>query len=76
MVSIDYHAFRRIDLADLGTNRLPAQEIAMLVDKGNDFPEGIEQQLLSYGDAMWAFRPQPTSGTTRALNSYLGEHRK
>ncbi|TEB35435.1 Ribokinase-like protein [Coprinellus micaceus] len=47
----------------------------MLVDKGNDFPEGIEQQLLSYGDAMWAFRPQPTSGTTRALNSYLGEHR-
>lgn len=48
----------------------------MIVDKGKDFPDDVEQQLLSYGRDMWAFRPQPERGTTRALNSYLGEHRK
>ncbi|KAF6762757.1 Ribokinase-like protein [Ephemerocybe angulata] len=54
---------------------LPAEQNAMVVDKGKDFPEEIEKQLLGYGRAMWAFRQQPASGTTRALNSYLGEHR-
>lgn len=48
----------------------------MIVDRGHDFPIEIENQLVEYGRDMWAFREQPESGTARALNSYLGEHRK
>jgi hypothetical protein len=47
----------------------------MIVDKGHDFPQDIEEKLLSYGHDMWLLREQPDRGTTRALNSYHGDRR-
>lgn len=49
--------------------------MGMIVDKGHDFPEPIDRALLSYGRDMWLFREQRDLKTTRALNSYRGEHR-
>lgn len=54
-------------------NRLPPESIGMLVDKGHDFPQDIEEKLLSYGADMWLFRNRIDCGTTRALVSYRGE---
>lgn len=54
---------------------LPADQIAMMVDKGHDFPASIYARLLEYGSEMWIFREQPNSVTTKALNSYNGDHR-
>ncbi|KAG2013910.1 hypothetical protein CC2G_010774 [Coprinopsis cinerea AmutBmut pab1-1] len=54
---------------------LHPNNIRMIIDKGRDFPLEIEQKLLQYGKEMWSFRDQPNALTTRALNSYLGEHR-
>ena len=48
----------------------------MIVDRGPDFPVDIERTLLEYGSEMWMFRYQPDHRTTRALNSYRGEHRR
>jgi hypothetical protein len=51
----------------------------MIVDKGRDFPKTIDAALRKYGESMWYFRETPGSGestTTRALNSYIGDHRK
>ena len=48
----------------------------MIVDRGGDFPAPIQAKLLEYGPEMWLFRDQPGRRMTRALNSYLGEHRK
>ena len=48
----------------------------MVIDKGYDFPEVIEKQLVNYGEDMWMFRDQPNCKTTRALNSYRGDLRK
>lgn len=47
----------------------------MIVDKGEDFPPDIERSLVHYGESMWAFRSRAANVTTRALNSYRGEHR-
>lgn len=47
----------------------------MIVDKGDDFPTSIEQDLLRYGSDMWHFRVHPNCQTTRAINAYRGEHR-
>lgn len=47
----------------------------MMVDKGHDFPASIYARLLEYGSEMWIFREQPNSVTTKALNSYNGDHR-
>jgi hypothetical protein len=55
---------------------LPDYQIAMLVDRGNDFPEQVQNKLDSYGQNMWIFRNQPDRGTTRALNLYHGERRE
>ncbi|GLB33586.1 putative pfkB family carbohydrate kinase [Lyophyllum shimeji] len=54
---------------------LPPTEIGMMVDRGHDFPASIEANLLEYGPEMWIFRDQPDRLTTRALNSYKGDHR-
>ncbi|KIK65488.1 hypothetical protein GYMLUDRAFT_240015 [Collybiopsis luxurians FD-317 M1] len=54
---------------------LPPQDVGMVVDKGHDFPPEIENKLRSYGDEMWLFRTQTEARTTRALNSYKGDHR-
>ncbi|KAF8164977.1 Ribokinase-like protein [Crassisporium funariophilum] len=54
---------------------LPPDRLGMIVDRGHDFSPLIEAKLLEYGQEMWMFRDQPLCGTTRALNSYRGEHR-
>jgi len=46
----------------------------MIVDRGNDFPQGIQGELLSYGADMWHFRDHGDRETTRALISYQGDH--
>lgn len=53
---------------------LPSNQIGMVVDRGTDFPSSIQEKLDGYGPEMWIFRDQD-HGTTRALNSYRGEHR-
>jgi hypothetical protein len=56
--------------------RLPASETGMIVDKGVDFPQEIDDALKSYGEDMWLFRNRPGAGTTtRALNRYTGDNR-
>ena len=56
--------------------RLPANQIAMIIDKARDFPDAMYTKLLEYGSEMWVFREQSGSTTTRALNSYRGDNRK
>jgi len=47
----------------------------MVVDQGADFPSGILDALLVFGEDMWLLRDRKNGGTTRALNKYLGERR-
>jgi hypothetical protein len=48
----------------------------MIVDKGVDFPQEIDDALKSYGEDMWLFRNRLGAGTTtRALNRYTGDYR-
>ncbi|KIM33423.1 hypothetical protein M408DRAFT_326140 [Serendipita vermifera MAFF 305830] len=54
---------------------LPANQISMLVDRGNDFGTQNQEILDSYGPDIWIFRNQADRGTTRALNLYRGEVR-
>jgi hypothetical protein len=54
---------------------LPDDQIAMVVDRGTDFPTEVQDALEAYGKDMWMFRDQKDKGTTRALNLYRGEHR-
>jgi len=58
------------------SSRLPASELGMIVDKGCDFPQTIDAALRKYGESMWFFREQPCRTTARALNSYIGDHKK
>ncbi|KAK4705250.1 hypothetical protein P7C70_g957, partial [Phenoliferia sp. Uapishka_3] len=53
---------------------LAANEVGIVVDRGNDFPREIQQELDAMGPEMWHFRDQDRP-TTRALNLYTGEHR-
>jgi len=55
--------------------RLPADQVGMIVDRGHDFPESIQQQLDEYGRDLWIFRDDASRATTRSLNSYRGEFR-
>jgi len=48
----------------------------MIIDKGLDFPQDIDAALRTYGESMWFFREQPDAATTRALNTYTGDHRE
>jgi hypothetical protein len=48
----------------------------MIIDKGLDFPQEIDAALRTYGESMWFFREQPDAATTRALNTYTGDHRE
>jgi len=61
--------------SELVSVRLPSNQLGMIVDRGPDFPVDIERTLLEYGSEMWMFRYQPDHRTTRALNSFRGEHR-
>ncbi|KAJ6629207.1 Ribokinase-like protein [Mycena sp. CBHHK59/15] len=53
---------------------LPPSQVGMIVDRGSDFPSAMENKLAEFGQEMWVYRDQPV-GTTRALNSYRGDHR-
>lgn len=53
---------------------LPPHKVGMIVDRGNDFPQAMEDKLLSYGADMWHFRDHGDRGTSRALISYRGDH--
>jgi hypothetical protein len=47
----------------------------MVIDRGNDFPRAIQTKLDCYGSDMWLYRDHPDMGTTRAINTYKGDHR-
>jgi len=55
--------------------KLLPHQIGMVIDRGHDFPPSIQTKLEEYGSSMWTFRDQPDCCTTRALNSYKGDHR-
>jgi hypothetical protein len=48
----------------------------MIVDRGTDFSERIYSTLMQHGSQMWLFRDRADGITTRALNSYRGDHRE
>lgn len=54
---------------------LDSRDIGMLVDKGEDFPSGLEEKLLSFGEDMWYFRTRE-GPTTRAVNKYVGQNKR
>ncbi|GJJ07355.1 hypothetical protein Clacol_001556 [Clathrus columnatus] len=54
---------------------LNAQDIGMIVDKGEDFTDHIENALLSFGKDMWYFRSRE-GPTTRATNTYFDQNRR
>ena len=51
---------------------LPPSHVAMLVDRGDDFPEKFTQTIEAMGKEMVWFRPR-AGKTTRALNIYSGK---
>ncbi|KAJ7047556.1 Ribokinase-like protein [Mycena alexandri] len=53
---------------------LPPSQLGMIIDRGSDFPPSMESKLAEFGPEMWTYRNQP-GGTTRALNTYRGDHR-
>ncbi|KAJ7276206.1 Ribokinase-like protein [Mycena haematopus] len=53
---------------------LPPSQVGMIIDRGFDFPPSMESKLAEFGKEMWHYRNQP-SQTTRALNTYRGDHR-
>ncbi|KAK2459840.1 hypothetical protein APHAL10511_008161 [Amanita phalloides] len=55
---------------------LSADKLGMVVDRGHNFPTSIYSALVGYGEEMWLFRDREDGLTTRALNSYRGEHRE
>jgi hypothetical protein len=54
---------------------LSASQVGMIIDRGPDFPPAMESKLAGFGQEMWFYRTQP-SGTTRAINTYRGDHRR
>ncbi len=56
--------------------RLEPDEVGMVVDRGHDWPSYVQKDLERYGSDIWMFRDQPDAKTTRALNSYMGDHRR
>lgn len=54
---------------------LPPDSLGMIIDRGNDFPEDIQNRLLTYGSDIWHFRDDSNRVTTRSRNSYRGEYR-
>jgi len=70
------HNHRRcVCMPSPNSRRLPAEKVGMIIDRGNDFPEDIQKKLDIYGPEMWLYRDDMERVTTRALNSYKGDHR-
>ncbi|KAG2058895.1 Ribokinase-like protein [Suillus hirtellus] len=54
---------------------LPPDTLGMIIDRGNDFPQDMQNRLLTYGSDIWHFRDDTTRLTTRSRNSYKGQFR-
>ncbi|KAH8106249.1 Ribokinase-like protein [Cristinia sonorae] len=54
---------------------LPPDEVGMIVDRGHDWPETIQNQLQAYGQDMWLYRDDKSRETTRARNTYREDAR-
>lgn len=54
---------------------LDAQDIGMLVDRGEDFSSSVEEKLLSFGKDMWYFRVRE-GPTTKAVSKYFGQNKR
>lgn len=52
---------------------LPAEQLALVVDRGSDWQSQVQQRLDEFGQ-MWYWR-EKEGLTTTALNLYTGEHR-
>lgn len=48
----------------------------MVIDRGHDFPAGIQEELDTFGADTWLFRDNPGIVTTRAVNAYKGDFRR
>ncbi|KAJ7068095.1 Ribokinase-like protein [Mycena amicta] len=53
--------------------RIWSSKVGMIVDRGSDFAP-YQSKLDEYGQEMWVYRDH-SGQTTRALNSYRGDHR-
>ncbi|KAG1832922.1 Ribokinase-like protein [Suillus variegatus] len=54
---------------------LPPDTLGMIIDRGNDFPQDMQNRLLTYGSDIWHFRDDTNRLTTRSRNSYKGQFR-
>ncbi|KIJ70310.1 hypothetical protein HYDPIDRAFT_35709, partial [Hydnomerulius pinastri MD-312] len=54
---------------------LSPDKVGMIIDRGYNFPQDVQEKLLSYGPEVWHFRDHNDRETTRALNSYRGDVR-
>ncbi|KAF8639802.1 hypothetical protein AX17_001061 [Amanita inopinata Kibby_2008] len=54
---------------------LTPDKLGMIIDRGEDLPANMLSKLMGYGEQMWLFRNRIDGKTTRALNSYFGDHR-
>ncbi|KAG2118961.1 Ribokinase-like protein [Suillus discolor] len=54
---------------------LPPDTLGMIIDRGNDFPQDVQNRLLTYGSDIWHFRDDTNRLTTRSRNSYKGQFR-
>jgi hypothetical protein len=56
--------------------RLPATDVGMVVDMGDDFPEEMLHKLQSYGPDAWIFRDRVNEDTSRGLVTRRGDDTK
>ncbi|KAG1863314.1 Ribokinase-like protein [Suillus tomentosus] len=54
---------------------LPPDTLGMIIDRGNDLPQDMQNRLLTYGSDIWHFRDDTNRLTTRSRNSYKGQFR-
>lgn len=54
---------------------LPATALGLIVDRGDDWEQSVQDKLEKFGKEMWHFRDNKGMGTCRALNLYTGQHR-
>ena len=53
---------------------LPPKRVGILVDRGRDWTEEVQNKLDEFGKDMWTYREKEEE-TTKALNLYIGQHR-
>ena len=53
---------------------LPSKRVGILVDRGRDWTDKVQNKLDEFGKEMWTYREKEEE-TTKALNLYIGQHR-